>query len=322
MKSLVKNLLPADMVASLRSSWRGFRRARIRTWHRAANLFGLSIAKGRDYNSVLPVLEELCRTRERWDRPSDLVGVRYDLTAMKRLFAELIEQYAAPVLPAAAYTQNADRGFGPGYPRVDAITSYAMLRKLKPARYLEVGGGLSTFYAFLAGQENAREGRPMQITCVEPYPSDLLRSMQGVNLIVDQVQNVPASRFAMLERGDVLFIDSTHALRIDSDVAYLFLEIVPRVAVGAWVHVHDIPFPYNTPFPSDLWVLGDRWPVYWQEAMLLQAFLTFNKDFEIRLSTPLIRHADESFVGQRIPDYAPLAKVPHTYSSIWIERVG
>ena len=322
MKSLVKNLLPADIVALLRSSWRGFRRARIRTWHRCANLLGLSIAKRRDYNSVLPVLEELRRTRERWDRPSDLVGIRYDMMAMKRLFAELMERYAAPVLPAADYTQNADRGFGPGYPRVDAITSYAMLRKLKPARYLEVGSGLSTFYAFRAGQENAREGRPMQITCVEPYPSDLLRSMQGVNLIVDQVQNVSASRFATLECGDVLFIDSTHALRIDSDVAYLFLEIVPRVAVGAWVHVHDIPFPYNTPFPSDVWVLGDRWPVYWQEAMLLQAFLMFNKDFEIRLSTPLIRHADEGFVGQRIPDYAPLAIERHTYSSIWIERVG
>src|SRR5690606_35304322 len=104
------------------------------------------------------------------------------------------------------------------------------------------------------------------------------------------VQDVPLSRFAELEPGDVLFIDSTHALRIDSDVAYLFLEVLPRVPTGAIVHIHDVPFPYNVPYPSDFWLFGERWPVYWNEAMVVQTFLAFNRAFEVQLSTPLLRH--------------------------------
>ena len=187
---------------------------------------------------------------------------------------------------------------------------------------MEVGSGLSTHFAWLAGQENAKEGKPLSITCIEPYPSELLRSMPGVNLIVDEAQNVAPSRFAHIGPGDILFIDSTHAIRIDSDVAYLFMEIIPRLAQGAWVHVHDIPFPYNTPFPADLWVLGDRWPVYWQEAMLMQAFLQYNSAFEIRMSTPLIRHQDEAFLGDRIPGYKTLAEERNCCSAIWLERTG
>ena len=40
--------------------------------------------------------------------------------------------------------------------------------------------------------------------------------------------------------GDVLFIDSSHVLRIDSDVRFLFLEVLPRLQPGVLVHFHDI----------------------------------------------------------------------------------
>ncbi len=320
MKSALKKILPRELSGKLRPAWRSFRRWRIRTYQRAAGMVGLNLAKSRDYYSVLPVLESLYRSEKRWNRPSGLPGVRYDLEQLRANFDELISQHAAPVLPPEAYAEHSARGFGPGYPRVDAICSYAMIRKLKPARYIEIGSGLSTYFAWLAGQENAREGRPLAITCVEPYPSALLRSMQGVELIVDEVQNVSHERLARLGSGDVLFIDSTHALRVDSDVAYLFMEVVPRVPVGAYVHVHDIPFPYNIPYPADHWMLGDRWPVYWQEAMLLQAFLACNDSFDIVLSNPLVRHHDEAFIASRIPGYVPFAQDRNTYSSIWLHR--
>jgi Methyltransferase domain len=321
MKSLIKKMLPTGLASKLKPAWRSFRRQRIRWYQRVAGLFGLNLSKTADYYSVLPVLEHLYNNQHRWNKPSKLPGVRYDLDAMKHLLDEAIREFASPVLVAKNYLDSADQGYGPGYPRVDAIVSYCLIRKIKPSRYLEVGSGLSTHFAWLAGKENASEGKPLQIKCIEPYPTDLLRSMQGVDLIVDEVQNVPINQFDFIQSGDVLFIDSTHALRIDSDVAYLFMEIVPRVARGAWVHVHDIPFPYNTPFPADTWVLGDRWPVYWQEAMVLQAFLAHNRAFEIRMSIPLIRHSDEAFIEERIPGYHPLKVDPDPSSAIWLERV-
>ena len=184
MKSLIKKLLPPDAADRLRPAWRDFRRQRIRTYQSGANVLGLNLSKRADYYSVLPVLEDLYKNEKRWNKPSELVGVAYDADAMRALFDELIRTHAGPVLAPEAYEAQAARGFGPGYPRVDAITTYSMIRKLKPARYMEVGSGLSTHFAWLAGQENAKEGRPLEITCVEPYPSELLKTMD-VNLIVD-----------------------------------------------------------------------------------------------------------------------------------------
>jgi hypothetical protein len=56
-------------------------------------------------------------------------------------------------------------------------------------------------------------------------------------------------------RGDVLFIDSSHILRLDGDVPFLYLEILPVLKKGVRVHIHDIPFPYNFPHPAEFWVL-------------------------------------------------------------------
>ena len=65
---------------------------------------------------------------------------------------------------------------------------------------------------------------------------------------------------------------------------------------GVRVHIHDVHFPFNTPFPADTWLFGERWPVYWNEAMVVQAFLAFNASFEVHLSVPMIRHHDEAFL--------------------------
>ena len=39
-----------------------------------------------------------------------------------------------------------------------------------------------------------------------------------------RLQDVDLSVFEELKRGDILFIDSTHVSKIDSDVNYLFFE--------------------------------------------------------------------------------------------------
>ena len=56
-------------------------------------------------------------------------------------------------------------------------------------------------------------------------------------------------------------------------------------------------------------------------SMLLHALLCGNGQFAVILSTPLIRHHDEAFLKQLIPDYQTIDEEPNTFSSIWLKRV-
>ncbi|MCW2755522.1 MAG: hypothetical protein JWQ32_2933 [Marmoricola sp.] len=323
LKQRVARVVPADVVDSLDRLAFRLRRGRVRLSHWFFGLLGLNIVAKKDYYSTLPVLSEIEATRARWDRPSELAGLQIDVMGLEKNLCALADTWEAEFRAAAPdHAANAARGFGPGYPAFDARTLYYKLREHKPARYLEVGSGLSTYYASLAATKNAEDGSPLQITCIEPYPYDALRTIDGFELIEGFVQDVPVERFEELRAGDVLFIDSSHALKIDSDVAYLFLEVLPRIRPGVFVHIHDVHFPYNAPFPADTWLFGERAPVYWNEAMVVQAFLAFNTAFEVQLSTPMIRHFDESFLVDRFEDYTELSSDPNPPSSLWLQRIA
>jgi hypothetical protein len=323
LKQRLSGVLPGVVLARLDRWVFGARRARIRLVQWCFGRLGFNIAKKGDYYSTLPVLSEIEKTRARWDRPSPLAGLAVDVPAMAKRLGELADRWEDDYRTSAGdYLANTRAGFGPGYPQFDSRTLFYMLREHKPAKYLEVGSGLSTYYATLAAVRNAAEGSPLAISCIEPYPFDALTALPDFELIRGFAQDVPVSRFEQLEAGDLLFIDSSHALKIDSDVAYLFLEVLPRLKPGVFVHIHDVPLPYNVPFPADTWLFGERWPVYWNEAMVVQTFLAFNSAFEILLSTPLVRHDDEAFLVARFPDYVPVAKDPNPPSSLWLRRVG
>jgi len=255
-----------------------------------------------------------------------MAGVRYDIDRFKATLKELIEGYGDEFSSLPPFAHARSLGFGPGYTELDAMVLYMTVRDLRPKRYVEVGGGLSTYYCGLAGERNAADGAPVTIRCIEPSPVERLGTIPGVDVIRSEVQDVDVGLFLDLEADDVLAIDSSHIVRIDGDVPFLYLEVLPRLSQGVVVQVHDIPFPYNIPFPPERWVLGrtrdaPAWPVYWNEAMILQAFLAFNRDFEVTMSTPLIRHHDEDFLAGVIPFYKTVREEPNTFSSIWLRKV-
>jgi hypothetical protein len=319
-KELAKQILPESV-------WRGLWRmknaiatpVRVQRFMDAA---GYNVAEKADYYSPMSSVPELRASVPRWFKPSALVGVSYDLERMKRELSSLLTGYLDEFLTLPPYEELRRIGYGPGYTAVDAFTLYSMIRHLKPRRYLEVGSGLSTYYCTLAATRNEREGQPVAITCIEPYPYAKLTSLPGIEMIVKPVQDVDLSIFEQIQSGDVLFIDSSHVLKIDGDVPYLYLEVLPRVNVGVTVQIHDVPFPYNVPYPPSLWVFGRAWPMLWNEAMVAQAFLCGNRDFENILSTPLIRHFDEAFLSSRIPFYESVEQNPNTFSSLWLSRVA
>lgn len=159
---------------------------------------------------------------------------------------------------------------------LDAIVYYALIRHLKPRRIIEIGGGYSTRIANRALAAN-QSGR---LTCIEPYPEDRLNgSLFSVQLITKRVEEIDVGFFSSLEANDILFIDSSHTVKFGSDVCYEFLDILPELKRGVWVHVHDIFFPHD--YPSE-WLLERRLAL--NEQYLLEAFLSFNTAFSPQLA--------------------------------------
>lgn len=285
--------------------------------------FGLNVSQLADYYSPLPVVSALKRNEQRWTRPSELIGVRYDLDAMRQLLIELCSRYGDEYRQLPPYDEVKKIGYGPGYTTIDAMVLYFMLRKIKPRRYIEIGSGLSTWYSSMAREQNVREGSPLHMKCIDPFPTEKLRTTPGIDVVAKEVQDVSQEVFADLHAGDVLFIDSTHVVRIDGDVPYLYLEVLPRLRKGVVIHIHDIHFPFNAPYPPKCYVLGGwKWPVFWTEAMLLQALLSNTDAFQITMSAPLLQFHSEDFLQRVVSNYKSIdpEDMDTHFGSIWIEK--
>ena len=150
-----------------------------------------------------------------------------------------------------------------------------MVRHFQPRRIIEVGSGFSS----LVFGQAAAKNKSSALICIDPFPHEFRKS-NGIpalqSLIEKKVQDVDLEFFSQLESGDILFIDSSHTVKIGGDVNYLFLEVLPRLKAGVIVHVHDIFFPFE--YRRD-WVLEEF--RFWTEQYLLQAFLIFNSEFEV-----------------------------------------
>jgi hypothetical protein len=284
------------------------------------NRTGWIVARTSDFYSPLRPVGELRRHVGRWHRPSAMRGVHYDLDAIERKLASLCADFGAEFTALPSYDEILRRNHGRGFTRVDAQVLYMMLRRLKPRRYLEVGSGMSTYYAALAAERNAAEGRPLAITAVDPFASDVVRGLPGVEIRKQEAQDLPVEFYAGLGEGDVLFIDSTHIVRIDGEVPYLVLEVLPALPQGVWVHIHDVHFPYHVPVDPAGYVFNRRWPLLFTEAMLVQAYLAWNPRVEIVLSTPLLRHFREAALERLLPGYQRLESEAFDthHGSLWL----
>ena len=120
-----------------------------------------------------------------------------------------------------------------------------MIRHFRPRLIIEVGSGFSSLVAAEAIAKNKNSA----LICIEPFPQDFLRQgFPGLrSLIEKKVEEIDLEFFSQLNCGDILFIDSSHTVKIRGDVNYLFLELLPRLKPGVIVHVHDIFFPFDYP---------------------------------------------------------------------------
>ncbi|WP_170570041.1 class I SAM-dependent methyltransferase [Ruegeria atlantica] len=129
------------------------------------------------------------------------------------------------------------------YDSPDAEALYLMIRRFAPKRVIEVGCGNSTR---ISRQAVIDGGLDTQITAIDPYPrADIAHVVNHFEQ--KRLEEVDPSLFQQLEAGDVLFIDSSHVVRMSNDVAHLFCRIIPALKPGVVIHVHDVFLPYEYP---------------------------------------------------------------------------
>ena len=203
-------------------------------------------------------------------------SIEFDLDGQRRLVRRLGDAYRGEI-----DALHASRSFDFGndyFAGFDAAMYYALIRDARPARVIEIGSGMSTRIAAFAMQRNRSEGHGGEIVCIEPFPQPRLTAdMPAVTLIQQPVEQIDLATFDALHANDILFIDSSHAAMFGGDVCREFLEILPRLSRGVWVHVHDIFFPRD--YPAS-WLIDRR--LAFNEQYVLEAFLSFNHAFAVR----------------------------------------
>jgi hypothetical protein len=254
------------------------------------------------FYSPIPDLRELMGRPEIWEQPSALIGVEMNSEEQRRLMVEVFAAYQSECdfprqATTCAYEYHTDNVYL-GY--VSAASIHCLVRHFRPRQIIEVGAGFSTRVLARAARMNAEEGNPVDVIAVDPFPSDLLRAgFPGLSHVIDRkVEDVGLEFFAGLRRNDILLIDSTHAIRTGGDVVYLYLEVLPRLASGVIVGIHDIFLPYSYP---QAW-LKQRY--FWNEQYLLHAYLAYNQAFSV-------------LWGQRFAE----AQFSESYAAVFRERI-
>lgn len=200
--------------------------------------------------------------------------------------------------------------FGPG----DAEIYYNLIRTYRPRRIVEIGSGNSTLMALkaIAANRSDESSYACAVTCIEPYEMPWLEST-GLTVVRERVEEVDLSRFADLAENDILFIDSSHVIRPYGDVLREFQDILPSLAPGVLVHVHDIFTPRDYP---EAWLRAER--RLWNEQYLLEAFLAFNSRFSVLCANNWLKHNHWDAFHRACPMTTP----EHEPGSFWMRVNG
>lgn len=248
-----------------------------------------------------------------WQKRSNFAGIHMDLAEQMNELRKNVLPFKNEWIGNKNFIYATLNSFGPGYEYIDAQVLHSMVRYYKPNRIIEVGSGVSTYCMLKAAELNSIEfGKSTEITCIEPYPFSPLLKMEDINLIKKKVQKVPFEIFNKLDENDLLFIDSSHTVKIGSDVNYLFLDVFPRLKKGVIIHIHDIYFPYDYQ-PNVLNTYFHR-----SETAFLRAFLAFNERFKIQLCMSYLHHNRKKELKQIFPKYNPI----YTHKGLSLEEVN
>jgi SAM-dependent methyltransferase/predicted O-methyltransferase YrrM len=200
------------------------------------------------------------------------------------------------------------------YPPLDAWVLAGLVEHLRPRTMIEIGSGYSSLVTARVNRERLND--TMRFVCVEPYPRPfLVDGVPGISeLRVEPVQSTPLETFDALGDGDILFIDTSHTVKTGGDVVWIFHEILPRLAVGVYVHIHDVFLPGDYPEP---WV-NEGWG--WNESYLVRSFLSYNGSFEVVWGSQYMTQLHPEVLSAIFPELHRYAD--RAGASLWLRRIA
>ncbi len=183
--------------------------------------------------------------------------------------------------------------FGTG----DSDFLYQFIRAVKPRNVMEIGSGNSTKIVQHALKTNQRVNDNLsRHICLEPFEQPWLERLPGIDLIREKVEDFDFSWENELDSGDLLFIDSSHMIRPQGDVLFEYLNIIPRLKSGVFVHIHDIFTPRDY---LDHWVKDDV--LFWNEQYLLEALLSNSMRYQVVASLNHLKHTHYNALSEVCP---------------------
>ena len=271
------------------------------------------------YYSPVASRQQLRRTENQWRRRLDPVPFHWDMDEQADWVRDNAGRHPSELPLARLYDGPREFRYGP----IEAQFLFSWLRTNAPTRVVEIGSGTSTEVMSRAVQINLEGDRQTTwITACDPYTADWVTELPHVTArkvggmeLGDEVLSLGA--------GDLLFIDSTHAVRTGSELSHIYLELIPRLPPGVFVHIHDIYLPYL--FAPDIYEsMFD-----WQETTLVAALLTGNARLRVRASLSGLFHDRSEMLAEVFPEFSPCGLVDgltvqpdgHYPSSLWLETV-
>lgn len=160
--------------------------------------------------------------------------------------------------------------FNGWFPPLDGMVLTHFLQRGNPARFIEIGSGVSTKFARRAVD---LYGLRTHLTSIDPQPRNQIDTLCDT-VLRQPLEDCDPVLFEVLEPGDILFLDSSHRSFQGSDVTVFFLDILPRVKPGVLVHIHDIYLP-------DDYIAGHVRRMWNEQYLLATALLFGGAGFEV-----------------------------------------
>lgn len=247
-----------------------------------------------------------------WNKKRFIEGINYQEKKQLSLLSVFVKKYKKEYSLFSLENDNSGYYIKNGmFESIDGEILYCMIRHIKPERIIEIGSGFTSLLIEKALSKNAKG----KLTIIDPYPEDVYKYGNNIKhtLIKNKIENVSLSEFEKLKENDILFIDSSHVLKIGSDVQFEMLEIFPRLKKGVIVHIHDIFLPSEYPFPH-----VTKNYMFWNEQYVLHAFLQYNNFFQVLWGGSFMHLFHPEKLQKAFPSYNKTINWP---GSFWIKKV-
>jgi len=209
--------------------------------------------------------------------------------------------------------------FSGSFEWMDARMFYYFIQKHKPSQIIIYDNSIDT--TLLALNTIKMFNLSTKVVCINNTNSSILKSLHKDNqiqLIEENVYDIDINLFLNLQPNDIFFIDSSHVGKVNSDVLWYLMNVLPKLKKGVFVQIHDIFLPND--YSAD-WIKQGR---FWNEQYFLYSFLQGNANYKINFS---VSYALEKYNAElaKIQKNCYESNFGHIYTfgggSIWLEVV-